>query len=79
MLDTRHPGCKTLTVSSKTGHGEASYLTGEVCAALQAASPSYDGLRVLDVEVRGTQPCLEATRVAVQVSSHCDLRILVHY
>jgi hypothetical protein len=55
-------------------------LTGEVscpvcqkrCSALQAAHPSYDGLRMSDLEVRCSHRRSGAACVAVQVSSHCD-------
>jgi hypothetical protein len=44
----------------------------KLCAALQAAHPSYDGLRMSDLAVRCCQPCPDAASLTVQVSSHCD-------
>jgi len=40
-------------------------------AAIQAAHPSYDGIRMPGLEVRCPQPCPEAVSVTFQVSSHC--------
>jgi hypothetical protein len=47
------------------------------CAALQTAHPSYDGLRMSDMEVRCPQPHAEAASATIQVSSHCDQRTFV--
>jgi hypothetical protein len=47
-----------------------------VCFSLQAAHPSYDGLRTSDLEVHCLQPRPEAARFRNQLSSHWDQHTL---
>jgi hypothetical protein len=75
LVGTRRPGEEE--GSPKSGHAwpppkqEKRSVRQERCAAVQAAHPSHDGLRVPDLEIRCPQPCQKAASTTIQVPSHC--------
>jgi hypothetical protein len=83
LVGTRQPGEKE--GSSKIGHAwppakqEKRSVRQKWLAALQAAHPSHDGLRMPDLEIRCPRPCQKAASATIQVSSHCYQRNLVRW